>query len=111
VENNRRIQVLKLTGPINLILLALPIVLYSQKKELVSAEQIFTDIYDRKAWWTGESFSGCGSNLHPTQLIRQEIPRIIRQYNIKSMLDLPCGDFHWMKEINLEISYIGADIV
>ena len=28
------------------------------------------------------------------------------------MLDIPCGDFYWMKEVDLkDIEYIGADIV
>ncbi len=28
------------------------------------------------------------------------------------MLDIPCGDFHWMKEIQLgKVDYIGGDIV
>ena len=36
----------------------------------------------------------------------------MKRYNIKSILDLPCGDFNWMKQINLNgIKYHGADIV
>jgi hypothetical protein len=27
------------------------------------------------------------------------------------MLDIPCGDFFWMKEVKLELQYIGGDIV
>lgn len=27
------------------------------------------------------------------------------------MLDIPCGDFHWMQYVNLGIPYFGADIV
>jgi hypothetical protein len=27
------------------------------------------------------------------------------------MLDVPCGDFHWMKELSTDADYIGADIV
>ncbi len=27
------------------------------------------------------------------------------------MLDIPCGDYNWMKEIDLKCDYIGADIV
>ena len=28
------------------------------------------------------------------------------------MLDIPCGDFHWMKHVSLEgVDYLGADIV
>jgi hypothetical protein len=27
------------------------------------------------------------------------------------LLDIPCGDFNWMKLLNLGVDYIGADIV
>jgi hypothetical protein len=45
-------------------------------------------------------------------VIRAALPAVIRQFEIRSMLDIPCGDFHWMKEVDLGIEfYIGADIV
>lgn len=78
---------------------------------LPSVEQVFTNVFNNHWWWTGETHSGCGSNLYQTQLIRQEIPRIIKKYDIQSMLDIPCGDFHWMQYVALGILYIGADIV
>ena len=37
---------------------------------------------------------------------------MLNQLDAKSMLDIPCGDFHWMKEIELPLDhYMGADIV
>ena len=31
---------------------------------------------------------------------------------VKTLLDLPCGDFHWMQHVDLsEINYIGGDLV
>lgn len=74
-------------------------------------EHVFTTIYENNDWWTGETSSGCGSNLYQTQLIRQEIPRLLKKYTIQSILDVPCGDFHWMQHVALDIPYIGADIV
>jgi hypothetical protein len=36
----------------------------------------------------------------------------MKEFEIRSMLDLPCGDFYWMKHVDLQgIDYIGADIV
>jgi hypothetical protein len=33
-------------------------------------------------------------------------------HDVKSLLDIPCGDFHWMRRVNLQgLSYVGADIV
>ncbi len=37
---------------------------------------------------------------------------MFRELNIHSMLDLPCGDFNWMRQADLNgIDYLGADIV
>jgi hypothetical protein len=67
-------------------------------------------------WGGKESVSGPGSDLLQTKVIRQEIPRLLKTYAIKKMLDAPCGDLFWMKEILPEITdngthYTGADIV
>lgn len=72
----------------------------------------FENIY-RNNWWNSkESISGTGSTLEITQTIRKYIPVIIKAYKINNFLDLPCGDFNWMKEIVDKITnYIGTDIV
>lgn len=72
----------------------------------------FTDIYKKSGWGDGESISGPGSSLEHTFTIRSEIPHIMKELNAQALLDAPCGDFHWMKELNLDIDrYIGVDIV
>jgi SAM-dependent methyltransferase len=72
----------------------------------------FTEYFKTNYWDEKESVSGGGSTLEKTTKIRTELPDILRKYNINSMLDIPCGDFNWMKEVNLPIKkYIGADIV
>ncbi|MCW3090863.1 MAG: hypothetical protein JWP81_1932 [Ferruginibacter sp.] len=68
-------------------------------------------------YWSGsESVSGPGSNLQQTEIIRREIPELLTKYKISTMLDAPCGDLFWMKQILGElkrrgIQYQGADIV
>ena len=75
-------------------------------------EQIFTNIYDTRAWHSKESISGNGSELSQTTQIINELPFLLKKYNITSMLDIPCGDFNWMQHVNLNnVKYIGADIV
>ena len=81
-------------------------------------EEIFALIYQNKLWnkfsstGTGISSSGSGSNLEQTESIRTELPKLLKELKISSMLDIPCGDFLWMKEIDLGfISYLGGDIV
>ena len=73
----------------------------------------FKIIY-REGGFSGDEFplSGAGSSLEQTKKVREEIPIIMRELEIKSLLDAPCGDFTWMSEVDLEgITYIGADIV
>ena len=77
-----------------------------------SNKDIFTEIYIKNKWGDQNSFSGTGSNMEQTQNILEELPNVIKKYNIKSILDIPCGDFFWMKEHNFKtVNYIGADIV
>jgi hypothetical protein len=59
-----------------------------------------------------ESRSGGGSNLYATERIRKAIPDLFSKYAIRSVLDIPCGDFFWFKELKLDLdSYMGGDIV
>lgn len=75
-------------------------------------EQVFTDIYKHNAWGGKDSVSGPGSNFHQTRIISKELPALFRDYRISSILDMPCGDFHWMKNVDLTgMDYTGADIV
>ena len=77
-----------------------------------AAARIFTDIYHRNAWNGRDSFSGTGSDLDQTRIIAREIPALLSELNVKTMLDVPCGDFHWMSRVDLSgINYIGSDIV
>jgi hypothetical protein len=77
-----------------------------------SNKQIFSEIYLNNLWGSLESYSGPGSTLSYTNSIRLEILNIIEKYNIKTMLDAPCGDMNWIEDISLRVNkYIGADIV
>lgn len=73
----------------------------------------FTEIYRHSAFGGKESVSGPGSDLMQTETIREEMPKLVEELNIKSLLDAPCGDFYWMQKINFIglDKYIGADIV
>jgi len=80
-------------------------------KNFNSLEEIFQKIYDTH-FWGGTSPSGEGADLEQTKAIRTELPKLLKELNVKTMLDLPCGDFYYMKEINLNfLKYTGGDIV
>ena len=80
---------------------------------LKGREKLFTDFYNINQWSNEESASGPGSTLEYTKNIRTEIPKLLKQLNINSILDAPCGDFNWFGRIKttLDVSYIGGDIV
>jgi hypothetical protein len=74
-------------------------------------QDVFTDIYVRNHW-QGQSKSGAGSDLRQTEEVKLILKRVIQECEIKSILDVPCGDFYWAKEIDFgHVSYCGADIV
>lgn len=75
-------------------------------------KDIFTNIYDTNLWKSEESVSGTGSEIKMTKHLINGLNNIIRRYDILSLFDAPCGDFNWMKEVNLDgLYYIGGDIV
>jgi hypothetical protein len=76
-------------------------------------KQVFTNIFRRNWWNNGESRSGWGAELKRTETIRAELHDFVRRHSIQSLLDAPCGDFHWMKLVQWPAGfrYIGADIV
>jgi hypothetical protein len=59
-----------------------------------------------------ESRSGEGSSLAETEALRRALPALLDSNGVRSILDIPCGDFNWMRTVDLESrEYIGADIV
>lgn len=76
------------------------------------AEEVFTEIYRANSWKNAESASGRGSTLERTRVIRAALPELLRETRANSLFDAACGDFNWMREINLRgIAYTGADVV
>lgn len=78
-----------------------------------SPEKKFQIIFRNNYWNENETVSGEGSTMDNTENIRNVMPKILIELNIKSILDVPCGDFKWMKLIvnNMEVKYTGGDIV
>ena len=75
-------------------------------------EEIFTKIYHERWWGAGESASGLGSTSEYTTHLRKSLSELIKRINATSILDAPCGDFHWMKDVDVgNCKYIGVDIV
>jgi len=78
-------------------------------------QNTFSNIFNKDLWQSNrkykESKSGAGSYLKNTENLRRELPLLLKKYDIKSILDIPCGDMHWMSKLDLNIDYVGSDIV
>lgn len=73
---------------------------------------VFTKIYRKRSWGGGSSVSGPGSENSQTDQITQKLPILLQTLGTKTLLDLPCGDFHWMQHVKLNgIRYTGGDVV
>lgn len=78
-----------------------------------NSEELFTEIYQNSLWQTAMgSISGTGSDPDQTKRIVEVLPLLLEELEVSRFLDVPCGDFSWMQNIDLaQIEYIGADIV
>ena len=73
---------------------------------------VFTHIYRTNAWQSAESRSGPGSTLQRCRPVIRALVDLLQALSIRSLLDAPCGDFNWMKEVPLgNVSYLGIDVV
>jgi SAM-dependent methyltransferase len=74
--------------------------------------KVFEDIVARNGWHDPDSVSGTGSNLKQTEMLRRELAPLLARLGVQTLLDAPCGDFHWMRNVDLTgIDYTGLDIV
>ena len=77
-----------------------------------SATDAFRYAYRANLWGGDESPSGPGSALEQTAELRRSLPELCERLKIGTLLDLPCGDGHWMAGITLPgTRYIGADLL
>jgi SAM-dependent methyltransferase len=75
-------------------------------------EKVFGKAYSKHLWGSTESYSGEGSELGATEELRSYLPKLFERLDIKSFLDAPCGDWNWMRKVDLtKVDYIGADVV
>ena len=73
----------------------------------------FTRYFKNNTFGSRESVSGGGSTLEQTRVLSEVLPRIFREFGVKKIIDAPCGDFNWMRYVDLSMldSYLGLDIV
>ena len=75
--------------------------------------EIFKTIHNENLWSSSESKSGRGSEMEYTVNLRNWLIQNIPKYKINTIVDCPCGDFNWMKNVlpHVSVNYLGFDIV
>lgn len=74
----------------------------------------FNIIYQTGVWQHGNAEvpeSGHGSTFSGTEDLRKELPGLLNDLGIKTLLDVGCGDFSWMRHVSLDQQYVGVDLV
>jgi SAM-dependent methyltransferase len=78
----------------------------------VDALTAFRYAHEHNLWHGPETRSGPGSSLNQTAVIAQALPQLCQRYEIRTLLDVPCGTFHWMACVDLgNTQYIGGDLL
>lgn len=78
----------------------------------LAIDQVFERIHKTNLWGSPDSVSGLGSALESTARLRHLLPKLLKDLGVRSKLDIPCGDFHWLSQTPLPVDrYVGADIV
>jgi len=74
----------------------------------------FSDIYANNYWNRGKAHvpsSGGGSSVAATAPLRDRLPGLLTELEAQTFMDVGCGDYTWMRTLELPCPYIGVDIV
>lgn len=80
----------------------------------LSRVEKFSRIYQEGVWSLGRHdtpLSGNGSSMAATEKLRRALPEFINQLGVGKLIDVGCGDFTWMSQLELSCRYVGIDIV
>ncbi len=78
-----------------------------------SYTDVFRTVYQRKLWFSDESNSGLGSTVAFTSTFRAALESFLAEVGARSLVDLPCGDFNWMRLVQFPVgmAYLGIDLL
>ncbi|MFN7398570.1 MAG: class I SAM-dependent methyltransferase, partial [Sandaracinobacter sp.] len=84
-----------------------------KRGEGATLEERFTYIYDKGVWQSmpDAPLSGAGSHPAVAGRLGLQLPEVVRELGVHTFLDVGCGDFSWMRDVDLGCQYIGVDIV
>lgn len=78
-----------------------------------SPSEVFSEVYRNNSWGgnSGEFYSGPGSDRDAANSFVDCVNSFIGEHNIKSVVDLGCGDFRVSSRLSQDIQYVGVDVV
>lgn len=84
----------------------------SDARDEADLHDVFTDIYRTNRWGSDETRSGPGSEVQRMKRVITQLGELVRDLEVRSVLDAPCGDFNWMQHVDLHgADYLGGDVV
>jgi len=69
---------------------------------------VFSSIYKQNTWTKDGGGSGTGSTVSYTKRTRSVIAHVLKEHNVQTMIDAPCGSFHWMPLVFERLKAVGA---
>jgi len=101
-----------------IVILIIVFVIYSYRVHSYQSNEnfsnnVFNEVYQNKVWGTGEisgGSSGPGSSPELNKKYIEYLNDFIQKNNIKSIVDIGCGDWQIMSLVNLDnVQYYGYD--
>jgi hypothetical protein len=75
---------------------------------------VFSQIYRDDIWVAHESQggqSGIGSTPEATRDLIAQLSALLENVGCRQLVDVGCGDFDWMKNLDGDFDYLGIDVV
>jgi hypothetical protein len=75
---------------------------------------VFSDVYANRAWVVGDdqdSASGEGSTSAATSDLLGRLSGFLADVGCRRLVDIGCGDFNWMRNVEGDFEYLGLDVV
>ena len=87
---------------------------YVEHMDMSQLPQVFSSIYENRVWIEERgqlSLSGAGSTADATRSIGVALSRFLKETGCKRLVDIGCGDFSWMRDVEGDFEYLGIDVV
>ena len=75
-----------------------------------STADTFRQIYESNHWGAAER-SGAGASRDQAAAVLDHLDALVGELQVRTFLDVPCGDFAWMQFLRADVQYVGGDVL